>query len=128
MQMEKSQRGRELVPASIAAAVALAGATAIYFMDFGLGTGVQLPGTTLATSGILICANSWAEPNSSTRKPTDRKRLLRVARIATSSSMTKTVDSLALAGSCDDLARWVTTHPLDARAGRIETSHPAPHC
>jgi len=44
--MEKSQRGRELVPASIAAAVALAGATAIYFMDFGLGTGVQLPGTT----------------------------------------------------------------------------------
>jgi len=39
MQMEKSQRGRELVPVSIAAAVALAGATAIYFMDFGLRTG-----------------------------------------------------------------------------------------
>jgi len=37
--MEKSQRGRELVPVSIAAAVALAGATAIYFMDFGLRTG-----------------------------------------------------------------------------------------
>src|SRR5260370_40933502 len=81
----------------------------------------------LARSAILICANSWAEPNSSTRKPTDRKRLLRVARMATSSSMRKTIVSLALAGSCDDLARSVTTHPLEARAGRIETSHLTHH-
>src|SRR5467141_3830187 len=101
----------------------------IRLSQFGLKVETADPGSLisrtrqLATFGILICANSWAEPNSSTRKPIDRKRLLRVARIAISSSMTKTIDSLALAGSCDDLARSVTTHPLDARAGRIETSH-----
>src|SRR5882724_3344669 len=70
----------------------------------------------LATSGILICANSRAEPNNSTRKPTDRKRLLRVARTATSSSMTKTIRSGAPAGVSSDFGRPVTACPLDAMA------------
>jgi hypothetical protein len=60
--MEKSQRGRELVPAAIAAAVALAGATAIYFMDFGLGTGVQLPGTTMVTAASAERAGASVVP------------------------------------------------------------------
>ncbi len=65
----------------------------------------------------LICVNSWAEPNSSTRKPIDRKRLLRVARITALSSMTKTVRSAALARSSSGFGRPViTAHPLDAMA------------
>ena len=60
--MEKSQSGRELVPASIAAAVALAGATAIYFVDFGLGTGVQLSGTTMVTAASAERAGASVVP------------------------------------------------------------------
>ena len=60
--MEKSQRRRELVPASIAAAVALAGATAIYFMDFGLRAGVQLPGTTMVTAASAERAGASVVP------------------------------------------------------------------
>jgi hypothetical protein len=60
--MEKSQRGRELVPASIAAAVALAGATAIYFMDCGLGAGVQFPGTTMVTAASAERAGASVVP------------------------------------------------------------------
>ena len=60
--MEKSQRDRELVAASIAAAVALAGAIAIYFMDFGLGTGVQLPGTTMVTAASAERAGASLVP------------------------------------------------------------------
>src|SRR5258708_2911701 len=44
----------------------------------------------LATSGRLLCNNSGADPNTSTRKPTDRKRLLSEFRIEASSSTTKT--------------------------------------
>jgi hypothetical protein len=55
-------------------------------------------------------------------------RLVSALRIDASSSITKTIDSLALAASCDDLGRWVTTHPFDATAGRIEMSRRAPHC
>jgi hypothetical protein len=60
--MEKSQRGRELVPAAIAEAVALAGATAIYFMDFGLATGGQLPGTTMVTAASAERAGASVVP------------------------------------------------------------------
>src|ERR1700726_4243208 len=82
----------------------------------------------LATSGSLLWSISGAEPNTSTPKPTDWKRLVSALRIDASSSITKTIGSLALAGSSADLGRSVTAHPPDARAGRIETSHRAPHC
>jgi hypothetical protein len=49
-------------------------------------------------------------------KPTDRRRLLRVTRSYASSSMTKTIGSTALARSCGDFERPVTTYPLDAMA------------
>ncbi len=60
--MEKSQRGRELIPAAIAAAVALVGATAIYFMDFGLRTGVQLPAITMVTAASAERAGATVVP------------------------------------------------------------------
>jgi hypothetical protein len=41
---------------------ALAGATAIYFMDFGLGTGVQLPGTTMVTAASAERAGASVVP------------------------------------------------------------------
>src|ERR1700760_1496863 len=81
----------------------------------------------LATSGSLLCSISDAEPNTSTFNPTDSKRLLSALRTDASSSTTKTIGSLALAGTCDDLGRSVTTHPPYARVGRIETSRRAPH-
>src|SRR5712691_9372885 len=46
----------------------------------------------LATSGSLLCRNSVAEPNTATRKPTDRKRLQSELRIDASSSTTKAID------------------------------------
>src|SRR5882757_1252556 len=82
----------------------------------------------LAISGSLLRNNSGADPNTSTFKPTDWKRLVSALRIDTSSSITKTIGSSALAGSCDDLERSVMTHALDARAARIETSHPTLRC
>src|ERR1700692_2006993 len=81
----------------------------------------------LAASGSLDCSNSGAEPNTSTSNPTDGNRLVSALRIDAYSSITKTIGSLALAGSCDDLGRSVTTLPLDARAGRIEMSRRARH-
>src|ERR1700681_3891978 len=81
----------------------------------------------LATSGRLLCISD-AEPNTSTAKPTDCSKLVSALRIDASSSTTKTIGSLALAGSRDDLGRSVTTYPPDARAQRIEMSHQAQHC
>ena len=51
----------------------------------------------LATSGSLLCRNSGAEPNTSTRRPTERNRLLSASRTDASSSTTKTIGSSALA-------------------------------
>src|ERR1700731_1427078 len=81
----------------------------------------------LATSGSLLCSISDAEPNTSTFNPTDSKRLLSALRTDASSSTTKTIGSVALAGTCEDLGRSVTTHPPYARVARIETSRRAPH-
>src|ERR1700676_1168875 len=82
----------------------------------------------LAISGSLLCSISGAEPNTLTPRPTDWKRLVSALRIDASSSITKTIGSLALADWCDDMGRSVTTDPLDARAGRIETSRRGRHC
>ena len=60
--MERTRRGRELVPAGIVAAVALVGATVIYFMDFGPGTGVQLPGITMVTAASAERAGATVMP------------------------------------------------------------------
>src|SRR3981081_4950060 len=81
----------------------------------------------LATSGSLLCSISGAEPNTSTRNPADLNRLVSALRIDASSSITKTIGSLAFAVSCDDLGRSVTTYPPDAKAGRIEMWHPHQH-
>jgi hypothetical protein len=62
IQMEKSQRRRELVPAAIAAAVALAGTIAIFFMDFGPGTGVQQGAITMVTAATADRAGATVVP------------------------------------------------------------------
>ena len=58
MQMEKGQR----LPAAIAAAIALVGVTAIYFMDFGPGTGVQPGGITMVTATAAERAGATVVP------------------------------------------------------------------
>src|SRR5271166_5852983 len=45
----------------------------------------------LATSGSLLLSSSGAEPNSSTRRSTDRNRLVSALRTDASSSTTKTI-------------------------------------
>ena len=75
-------------------------------------------------SGSLLSSISGAEANTSTFKPIDSKRLVSALRTDASSSITRTIDSLALADPGDDFGRSVTTHPPDARAARIETLHP----
>src|ERR1700694_5644808 len=81
----------------------------------------------LATSGSLFLSISGPEPKTLTAHPTDLKRLVSALRMDAASSITKTIGSLALAVSGEDLGRSITTHPLDAGAGRIETWHRGVH-
>src|SRR3981081_1854424 len=81
----------------------------------------------LAMFGSVLCRNSGAEPNTSTRKPTEPKRLLSASRIDASSSMTKTTGPFALARARGDAGRPVTLHPLDLLAGCRERPPHAAH-
>jgi hypothetical protein len=56
--MHKSRR----LPAAIAAAVALVGSIAIYFMDFGPGTGVQAGEITMVTAAAAERAGATVAP------------------------------------------------------------------
>src|SRR5260370_4380088 len=47
----------------------------------------------LTTSGSLVCSNSEAEPNTSTPRSIDRKRLVNATRMEGSSSTTNTIGS-----------------------------------
>ena len=55
----------------------------------------------LGASGSLLCRNSGADPNTSARKPTERKRLASALRREGSSSMTSTT-------GCNSGASFVT--------------------
>jgi hypothetical protein len=62
MQMEKRPRRKELFPAAIAAAVALAGTTVVYLMDFGPGTGVQQGAINMVTAAAAERAGATVVP------------------------------------------------------------------
>jgi hypothetical protein len=57
-------------------------------------------------------AKEGAEPNASTRKPTDSNRLVSPQRIDSSSPMTKTIGTSAPASSRSDLGGSVTARFL----------------
>jgi hypothetical protein len=61
MQMMDESR-RQLAPAAIAVAVALVGATAIFFMDFGSETRVQSNGISMVTAAAVERAGATVVP------------------------------------------------------------------
>jgi hypothetical protein len=60
--MMTGQRRGELVPVAIALAVALAGVTVIYLMDFGPGTPVQPGGIGTVTAAAVERAGATVVP------------------------------------------------------------------
>src|SRR3954471_6372887 len=76
----------------------------------------------LATSGNSLSNSSRAEPNTSARKPTDRKRFESALRIEGSSSTTKTMASLSTASvmRCPPPKRLSLADQASVHAGQLD--------